>query len=100
MSATALKEKLMEDMKTYLKAKETKKLSFVRMLLSEVKNVEINNRETFTAEMATKAVAKYVKKLQKSLEDFKSDPVRYSLLQEEIAFGQTYLPKDEGAPKT
>lgn len=93
MSLNPLKEQLMEDMKTYLKAKETIKLNFVRMLLSEVKNAEINNRETFTADMGYKAVASYVKKLQKTLEEFKARPDKFALLEQEIAFGQTYLPK-------
>lgn len=88
-----LKEQLMEDVKTYMKARDQKKLGFTRMLLSEVKNVEINNRETHTPEMAMKAITSYVKKLKKSLEDFKSNPEKYELLKEEISFCEGYLPK-------
>ena len=89
-----LKNKLMEDMKIFMKNKEQKKLGYLRMLLSEVKNVEINNRENFKPEMALSAVSSYQKKLKKSLSEFAKFPDKKAEIQEEIDFCQLYLPQE------
>ena len=77
-------------MKTALKAGQKERLSVIRMLLSDVKNVDLALKPTTPLE----AVASYGKKLRKSLEEFeklgKADEV--AKLKFEISVVDEYLP--------
>ncbi len=57
----SLKDQITEDMKTYMRAKEALALSTVRMLKSEIKNVEIDAGELDDAGVQ-KVVATAIKK--------------------------------------
>jgi len=87
-----LKDTLTNDMKLYMKSGDKVKLGYTRLLLSEVKNAEINNRENFTEEKAEKAIAAYVKKMEKSLADYASKPDKLVEIKDEITFCRKYLP--------
>jgi len=86
-----LRERLQEDMKTALKAGQKDRLSVIRMLLSDVKNIDLAPKP-ITAE---ETVAAYGKKLRKSIEEYeklgKAEEVRK--LQFEISIVDEYLPK-------
>src|SRR5579862_2625259 len=86
-----IQAKLQEDMKTALKAGQKERLSVIRMLLSDVKNVDLAPKPTTPLE----AVASYGKKLRKSLEEYeklgKADEV--ANLKFEISVVDEYLPK-------
>ena len=58
--------RLQEDMKTALKAGEKDRLGVIRMLLSDVKNIDLMPTKP-TAEQAVEA---YAKKLRKSQEEY------------------------------
>ena len=93
-----LRERLQEDMKTALKGGQKDRLSVIRMMLSDVKNIDLAPKPT-TAE---DAVAAYGKKLRKSLEEYeklgKAEEVRK--LKFEISVVDEYLPKKASAEET
>lgn len=89
-----LKAQLIEDMKTAMKARDQVKLGVVRYILSEVKNVEIDNGEQ-NDEGVQKVIAREVKKMQEAIADFKKGG-REDLVAEEtakVALMQAYLPQ-------
>src|ERR1700744_4310473 len=93
-----LKDRLQEDMKTALKSGQKDRLSVIRMLLSDVKNIDLAPKPT-TAE---DAVAAYGKKLRKTQEEFeklgKADEVQK--LKFEISVVDEYLPKKASSGDT
>ena len=86
-----LLSRLQEDMKAAMKAGQKDRLGVIRMLLSDVKNIDLDPRKP-TAE---DAVAAYAKKLRKSAEEYekvgRADEV--AKLKSEIAVVEEYLPK-------
>jgi uncharacterized protein YqeY len=83
--------RLQNDMKTALKAGQKDRLGVIRMLLSDVKNIDIMPNEP-TAEQVVEA---YAKKLRKSVEEYQrvNRPDEVAKLQSEIAVVEEYLPK-------
>ena len=90
--------RLTDDMKTAMKSGQKDRLGVIRMLISDVKNIDLDPRKP-TAE---EAVGAYAKKLRKSLEEYekigKTDEV--SKLRSEIAVVDEYLPKKAGTQDT
>jgi hypothetical protein len=90
--------RLQEDMKAALKAGDKNRLMVIRMLLSDVKNIDLASKPT-TAE---EAVASYAKKLRKSQEEYqklgKADEVEK--LKYEIGIVDGYLPKKASPEET
>lgn len=86
-----LQERLQEDMKSAMKSGQKDRLGVIRMLLSDVKNIDLAPKP-ITAE---EAVAAYGKKLRKSVEEYeklgKADEVQK--LKFEISVVDEYLPK-------
>jgi len=93
-----LLERLQSDMKTALKSGQKDRLGVIRMLLSDVKNIDLAPKP-ITAE---ETVAAYGKKLRKSAEEYeklgKADEVQK--LKFEIAVVDEYLPKKASADDT
>jgi uncharacterized protein YqeY len=90
--------RLTEDMKTALKAGQKERLGVIRMLLSDVKNIDLDPKKP-TAEQAVEA---YAKKLRKSQEEFqklgKAEHVEQ--LKRELAVVEEYLPKKASREET
>jgi uncharacterized protein YqeY len=90
--------RLTEDMKTAMKSGQKERLGVIRMLISDVKNIDLNPQKP-TAEQA---VAAYAKKLRKSMEEYekygKADEV--NKLKGEIAIVEEYLPKKASPEET
>jgi uncharacterized protein len=93
-----LRDRLQEDMKTALKGGQKDRLSVIRMMLSDVKNIDLAPKPT-TAE---DAVAAYGKKLRKSLEEYEKlgKPEEVRKLKFEISVVDEYLPKKASADET
>src|SRR3954462_8107825 len=93
-----LQTRLIEDMKVAMKSGQKDRLSVIRMLLSDVKNIDLMPAKP-TAEQA---VAAYGKKLRKSLEEYeklgKTDEV--NKLRFEIGVVDEFLPKKASADET
>jgi uncharacterized protein YqeY len=90
--------KLQEDMKIAMKTGQKDRLGVIRMLISDVKIIDMAPKPT-TAE---EAVASYGKKLRKSLEEFdklgKTEEV--AKLKFEIGVVDEYLPRKASAEET
>ncbi len=67
-----LKEKILSDIKTAMKEKDSKKLEVLRFVNSQIKNKEIDIRpETLTDSDILKVLKKYLKQRKESMEQFK-----------------------------
>jgi uncharacterized protein YqeY len=90
--------KLQDDMKAAMRAGEKDRLTVIRMLISDVKNIDLDPRKP-TAEQAVSA---YAKKLYKASEEYqklgKTDEVEK--LRREIAIVDSYLPKKASSEDT
>jgi len=90
--------RLTEDMKTAMKSGQKERLSVIRMLISDVKNIDLDPRKP-TAEQA---VAAYAKKLRKGVEEMEKygKATEAAQLKAEIAIVEEYLPKKASAADT
>ncbi len=90
--------RLQEDMKTAMKAGEKDRLVIIRMLISDVKNIDLQPKKPTEEE----AVAAYAKKVRKSAEEYeklgKLDEV--AKLKAELVIVDSYLPKKASAEET
>jgi len=68
----SLKDKITEDMKKYMREKNTLALSTVRMLRSEIKNVEIDTKKELNDDEVLKVIATAVKKRKDAAEQYKN----------------------------
>ena len=83
-----ISERLFEEMKNAMRTKEAKRLSVIRMLMTEIKNEEKSSGKKRTEEELCFA---YHKKLIKALELFPED--KKVELKEEIKIVEEFLPK-------
>jgi uncharacterized protein YqeY len=93
-----LQTRLTEDMKTAMKSGQKDRLMVIRMLLSDVKNIDLMpNKPT-----AEQVVSAYGKKLAKSVEEYEKigKPDEVAKLKAEIAIVDEYLPKKASAGDT
>jgi len=93
-----LLSRLQEDMRTAMKSGQKDRLSVIRMLISDVKNVDLAPKPT-TPEQA---VESYAKKLRKSVEEYEKlgKPDEAAKLKQEVAVVEEYLPKKASAEDT
>ena len=90
--------RLQEDMKVAMKSGQKDRLTVIRMILSDVKNIDLAPKPT-TAEQAVEA---YAKKLRKSVEEYHKlgKPDEVAKLKTEIAIAEEYLPKKASTEET
>ncbi len=90
--------KLQQDMKAAMKAGQKDRLSVIRMLISDVKNVDLMPGKP-TPEQAVEA---YGKKLRKSIEEYQklNQAAAVEKLRFEVAVVDEYLPKRASAEET
>ncbi len=93
-----LQARLTEDMKAAMKSGQKDRLAVIRMVLSDVKNIDLMPDKP-TAEQV---VAAYAKKLRKSAEEYEKvgRPDEAAKLKAEIAIVEEYLPKKASAADT
>lgn len=91
-------ERLTAEMKTAMKAGEKERLGVIRMLLSDVKNIDMNPAKP-TAEQVVEA---YGKKLRKSAEEYEKigRPDEAAQLKKELTIVDEFLPKKAGKEET
>jgi len=96
-----LKEQIQDDIKTAMKAKDSVKLSVLRMIMAEIKNqqAQVNLREELPEADVLKVVGSYQKKLMKSLQDYPEGDAK-TALQTEINIVDAYLPKKASEAET
>ena len=94
----SLLAKLQDDMRAAMKAGDKDRLSVIRMLISDVKIIDLQP----TKPTEEQAVAAYGKKLRKGMEEYeklgKADQV--ANLKAELAIVDSYLPKKASAEET
>ncbi|MBF0170695.1 MAG: GatB/YqeY domain-containing protein [Nitrospinae bacterium] len=98
-----LKERLQDDMKQAMKARESEKLTAIRMLTAAIKNKEIEVGHPLADDEITDVLASDVKKRKDAVEQFRAANRGDLVEQEErqIGFLMAYLPQqlDEAAVK-
>ncbi|KDR95077.1 hypothetical protein SAMN02745945_00555 [Peptoclostridium litorale DSM 5388] len=90
-----LKEKLMDDLKTAMKEKNTVKKSVITLIRSAVKQYEVDNRVEADDEKVIELISKQLKQRKDSLEEFEKAQ-RDDLVEQtgkEIEIITEYLPK-------
>lgn len=94
----SLLTRLQEDMKSAMKAGQKDRLTVIRMLISEVKNIDLQPQKP-TEEQA---VAAYAKKLRKATEEFEKagKPQEVIKLKAELEVVDSYLPKKASPEET
>lgn len=92
-----LKDRLVEDMKVAMKAKEEGKvrLSVIRMVRAAIKNAEIDKKIEFNDNQVIEVIAREMKQRRDSLEEFQKAgrPEMEKALEEEMAVLMDYLPQ-------
>jgi uncharacterized protein len=90
--------RLQDDMKTAMKSGQKDRLGVIRMLISDVKNIDLAAKPT-TQEQAVEA---YAKKLRKTIEEYEKlgKPDEVAKLKSELAVVEEYLPKKASAEQT
>jgi uncharacterized protein YqeY len=90
-AAMSLLGKLQEDMKTAMKSGQKERLLVIRMLISEVKNIDLQPKKLSEEE----TVAAYGKKLRKSIEEYErlGKAGEVAQIKTELAVVEEYLPK-------
>ncbi|RNC29895.1 MAG: hypothetical protein AWM53_00115 [Candidatus Dichloromethanomonas elyunquensis] len=93
----SLKDRLVEDMKAAMKAKEEGKvrLSVIRMVRAAVKNAEIDKKTEFNDAQVIEVLAREVKMRRDAMEEFSrgNRPDKVQELVEEVAILMEYLPQ-------
>lgn len=91
----SLLDRLNEDMKTAMKAKDKERLSVIRMVKAAIKNLEIEKRTSLTEEEVISVVVKELKQKEESIAEFKKagrDEV-VTKLEAEALILKEYLPE-------
>jgi uncharacterized protein YqeY len=93
-----LQTRLTEEMKTAMRSGDKDRLAVIRMLLNDVKNVDLAAKPT-TPEQAVEA---YGKKLRKSIEEYQklSKPAEARKLEDELKVVNEFLPQKASAGET
>src|SRR3954465_11438094 len=86
-----LQQRLTDDMKSAMRSGQKDRLQVIRMLLSDVKNIDLDPKKP-TAEQV---VAAYAKKLRKSAEEYEKygKTTEVNQLKSELEIVESYLPK-------
>jgi uncharacterized protein len=90
----ALKDRITEDMKTAMRAGEKERLATIRLILSAVKQREVDERITLDDSQVLAAIEKMVKQRKEAITQFEAGGRADLVAKEtaEIAILQTYLP--------
>jgi uncharacterized protein YqeY len=90
----ALKDRITEDMKTAMRAGEKERLATIRLILSAVKQREVDERITLDDSQVLTAIEKMIKQRKEAITQFDAGGRADLVAKEtaEIAILQTYLP--------
>lgn len=91
----SLKERLMDDLKTSMKEKQTLRKNTITMLRSRIKQYEVDNRLTADDDLIMQMIQKEIKERNDTLDSLKGTD-RAELIkdtEEEISYLSEYLPR-------
>lgn len=94
MTDSALKLRITDDMKTAMRAKDAARLGVIRLILSELKQREVDERISLDDTQVLAVLNKMIKQRRDSLEQFKAANRQDLVDQESFELGvlQAYLP--------
>jgi hypothetical protein len=94
MTDSALKLRITDDMKTAMRAKDAARLGVIRLVLSEIKQREVDERISLDDTQVFAVLNKMIKQRRDSLEQFKAGNRQDLADQESFELGilQAYLP--------
>src|SRR5579862_6080085 len=96
-----IKQHIQEDMKTAMRARDTERLSTIRLILSALKQKEVDERIELTDEHILAILDKMLKQRRESIKEFQAAN-RQDLVDKEskeITVIQTYLPTQLSEPE-
>ncbi|WP_459910124.1 GatB/YqeY domain-containing protein [Desulfotomaculum defluvii] len=90
----SLKDKLMNDLKIAMKAKDKLKVDTIRMANAAIKNAEINGRKELTEDQVLDILAKEIKMRRDSLVEYRkaNRPEAVEKIEQEINILMVYMP--------
>jgi uncharacterized protein len=90
-----LREKITEDMKTAMKARETDRLGAIRLLQAALKQKEVDERIVLTDDLVLSIIDKMLKQRKDSIEQYKAGNRADLVAKEEfeVAVLSQYMPK-------
>ena len=71
MAGNVIAQKIQEDLKTAVKAQDKPRVSALRMVLSALKNTELEEREELSDEKELAVIASYARRIKESIEEFR-----------------------------
>jgi uncharacterized protein YqeY len=98
MAGNVITEKLQEDLKTAMKEKDKLRVSTLRMILSEMKNAQLEERGELSEEKELSIITSYAKKRRESIKGYEQGG-RDDLAEnerKELEIVMTYLPAQMG----
>jgi len=69
---SALKDRITDEMKTAMKSRDKKRLAVIRLILSAIKQVEVDTRETLSDEDINAILSKMSKQRQESIDQYQT----------------------------
>jgi len=95
MSGNVIAHKIQEDLKNAVKAQDKMKVSTLRMILSALKNAELEEREELSDEKELAVVASYARRIKESIVEFRKASREDLVMKEqgELAIVLSYLPE-------
>ena len=95
MPGNILAQKIQDDLKGAVKAQDKTRISALRMVLTALKNAELEEREELSDDKELAVVASYARRIKESIEEFRK-AAREDLVakeQAELAIVLSYLPE-------
>ncbi len=71
MAGNIIAQKIQEDLKTAVKAQDKPLIGALRMVLSALKNAELEEREELSDEKELAVIASYARRIKESIEEFR-----------------------------
>lgn len=95
MADCALKQRITEDMKSAMRAKDKESLGVIRLILADIKRKEVDERIELSDEMVLVILDKMVKQRRDSIKQYEDADRPELAAQESFEIGviQTYLPE-------
>lgn len=95
MQKNAYMKRIQEDLKESVKARDRARISTLRMLLSALKNAELEEREELTEEKELAVLSSYARRVKESITEFEKGDREDLVVKEkaELAIVMHYLPE-------
>ena len=95
MAGNIIAHKIQDDLKVAVKAQDKVRVSTLRMILSALKNAELEEREELSDEKELAVIASYARRIKESIEEFIKGERGDLVAQEEaeLAIVMSYLPE-------